>query len=257
MQINFDYHTHTVYSHGKGTILENAIAAKEKGLNGLAITDHGFSHMAFGMKRRKLARMYDECKAAEKETGVKVLLGLEGNIQGDSGRGELIESDYDKIDIYLCGVHRAVKYPSARDLWKLLFSNMYYDIVKKDPPKKLIEYNTNAYVRAIKNNPIDILVHLNYQCFCDVKTVAQCCADYGTYLEINTKKIHLSEEEWQQVFDTNVNFVVDADAHSPDRVGDTALFEEQLKRINFPIDRIYNMGDKQPNFRFQEFKKRL
>ena len=55
MKINYDLHTHTIYSHGKGTIEENAQAAKEKGLEGIAITDHGFSHPAFGMKRKKLA----------------------------------------------------------------------------------------------------------------------------------------------------------------------------------------------------------
>ena len=37
-----DYHTHTVYSHGTGSVLENALIAKEKGLKEIAITDHGF-----------------------------------------------------------------------------------------------------------------------------------------------------------------------------------------------------------------------
>ena len=54
MKINFDLHTHTVYSHGKGTIAENAKSAAEKGLYGIGITDHGFSHPAFGMRRKKL-----------------------------------------------------------------------------------------------------------------------------------------------------------------------------------------------------------
>ena len=32
MIIYGDYHTHTTYSHGKGSIIDNAIAAKNKGL---------------------------------------------------------------------------------------------------------------------------------------------------------------------------------------------------------------------------------
>ena len=44
MKLTADYHTHTIFSHGKGTILENALSAKEIGLKSIAITDHGFSH---------------------------------------------------------------------------------------------------------------------------------------------------------------------------------------------------------------------
>ena len=33
MQILADYHTHTKYSHGKGTIEENVLEAISKGLN--------------------------------------------------------------------------------------------------------------------------------------------------------------------------------------------------------------------------------
>ena len=36
MILTADYHTHTVFSHGKGKIIDNAIIAKEKGLEGLA-----------------------------------------------------------------------------------------------------------------------------------------------------------------------------------------------------------------------------
>ena len=49
-----DYHTHTKYSrhnHGKGSVLENASVASNKGLKQIAITDHGFSHRLYGVRR--------------------------------------------------------------------------------------------------------------------------------------------------------------------------------------------------------------
>ena len=41
----FDWHTHTVYSHGKGTIEDNVRIAHERGLREIAITDHGPGHL--------------------------------------------------------------------------------------------------------------------------------------------------------------------------------------------------------------------
>lgn len=257
MKLNCDYHTHTKYSHGKGTILENAIAAKSAGLKEIAVTDHGFSHPAFGMRRRKLDKMREECEQATKFTGVSVKLGIESNILGESGKIDVKPKDYEKLDMILAGVHRFVLYDGIPSWFKLLFRNMYLTSFHKNPSQSVIDYNTKVYINAIKNNPIDILTHVNYLVFCDPVEVAKCCADYGTYLEINTKKIHLSCEQWQKVIDTKVNFIIDSDAHSVDRVGDTKLFEEQDKLINFPKDRIFNIGDNTPAFRFAEFKKKL
>ena len=257
MKLNSDYHTHTTYSHGKGSIMDNALAAKEAGLKEVAITDHGFSHPAFGMRRRKLDRMKKECENASEETGVKVLLGIESNLLGGKGVIDVKEKDYEKLDIILAGVHRFVMYAGISDAFKLLGSNFFCTTFKVRPAEWLVKYNTKVYVEAIKKYPIDIITHTNYLCFADAAEVAKACADYGTYFEINTKKIHLTEEEWQKVFDTKVNFIINSDAHFPSRVGDAVLFDELKKTIDFPLDRIHNIGDKHPEFRFAEFKKKL
>ena len=257
MKINSDYHTHTTYSHGKGSVLDNAVAAKDVGICEVAITDHGFSHPAFGMRRRKLDKMRADCKEATEKTGVKVLLGIESNLLGEKGVIDVKIKDYEKLDVILAGVHRFVFYDSIPDAFKLLGGNFFCTTLKIKPAEWLIKYNTKVYVEAIKNNPIDIITHTNYLCFADAVEVAKACADYGTYFEINTKKIHLSEEEWRKVFETDVNFIIDSDAHTPKRVGDISLFDELKKTLDFPLDRIHNIGDKHPTFRFAEFKKRL
>ncbi len=52
MKIIGDYHTHTIYSHGKGTIRENVEAAIERGLEEIAICDHGPGHIIYGAKEK-------------------------------------------------------------------------------------------------------------------------------------------------------------------------------------------------------------
>ena len=255
MNITFDLHTHTVYSHGKGTVEENAVSAKEKGLYGIGITDHGFSHPAFGMRRKKLDQMRADCIAAEEKTGEKILLGIESNLRGECGSIDVVEKDYPKLDLILAGVHRFIFYKSLGDFVHLLCGNVFRSVLKSPPSKRLVDYNTRCYVNAVKNNPIDVLTHVGYLCYCDPVEIAKVCADYGTYIEINTKKTHLSDEEWRRVIDTGVRFVVDSDAHSVDRIGDNALAEKLFKRVDFPLDRIDNIDGKLPTLRFTNYKK--
>ena len=93
MLLTGDYHTHTPYSHGKNTVLENATAAKAKGIKEIGITDHGFNHILFGLKRRKLADLRAEIDEAEKLTGVKVLMGMESNITSVDGETDMKRDD--------------------------------------------------------------------------------------------------------------------------------------------------------------------
>ena len=38
-RLKYDFHTHTVFSHGKGTIEQNVMRAREIGLAAIAISD--------------------------------------------------------------------------------------------------------------------------------------------------------------------------------------------------------------------------
>ncbi len=257
MILTADYHTHTPYSHGKNTVLENAYAAQAAGLKELGITDHGFSHLAFGLKRKKVPALRDDCQRAEKETGVRVLVGVEANILGESGKCDLTEKDYEKFDLFVCGKHVMVGYESCRAWRKYFSANFIADKFKKTPSEKLVEYNTKAYINLIKNNPVDIVSHIGYLCPADVKEVAKCAADYGTYIELNSKKQHLTDEELVSLLDTDVRFVIDSDAHSASRVGEIELVKAQLERVGFPLERIDNIDGRTPSFRFNEYKKRM
>ena len=254
MILTADYHTHTPYSHGDNTVLENASAAKAKGLKEIAITDHGFNHLLFGLKRKTLSDLRKEIEEAKKLTGINVLMGMESNLISISGKTDMKESDLQHFDIYLFGIHEVLRYNSFSDMYKILIKNYAAYKLGHRPSDKVVSDTTKAYINAIKNNPIDILTHINYKCYCNLKEVAKCCADYGTYIEINTKKRHVSGEELDIMASVGARFVIDSDAHSADRVGDTKIAEEILSEASVPLDRIDNIDGRFPKFRFAEYK---
>ncbi len=255
MKLTADYHIHTPYSHGKSSVLENALKAKELGLNTIGISDHGFNHMFFPLKRKNLSFLKEEIYTASQQTGVEILLGMESNLISLTGKSDMKDSDLENFDIYLCGLHLLVKYCSYMDLRKLMLNNYFTYKFRKTPSKELIVDTTKAFIELIKNNPVDILTHINFKCFCDLKTVAKVCADYGTYIEINTKKQHISAEELYEMSLTGVKFIINSDAHSSERVGDTLIAEQLLNQSGINSSLIDNIDGRIPNFRFREYKK--
>ena len=161
---------------------------------------------------------------------------------------------YDNFDIFLAGFHKFVLYKPGT-MFSTFIPNFIRSTFKsKTASKSLIKRNTKAYVNVIKNNPVDVITHVNFCCYADAVEVAKCAADYGTYIELNSKKVHLSDEELFEVAKTGVNFVIDSDAHSPDRVGEISLVIDMLKRVDIPKERIMNIDGRLPEFRFSAFK---
>lgn len=258
MILTADYHTHTPYSHGKNTVDENVAQAKAQGLKQVAISDHGFSHIIFGVRRKEMPQYIAECKAAAQKYGIDVLVGIESNIRGLGGLGDLTEKDYENFDVYLCGNHIYIWNEKFVDMFRYSYVNFFADKFHVKPSKKRRARNTTAYINAIKRNPIDAITHLNYICPANALEVAKCAADYGTYIELNSKKEHLTDEELSDIIaKTEARFIINSDAHTASRVGDIKRVEEQLARLDFPMDRIDNIDGRLPNFRFAEFKKHM
>lgn len=255
MLLTGDYHTHTPYSHGKNTVDENAGQAKAIGLKEIAITDHGFRHVIYDLRRKDVPKLRQECINAQEKHGVKVLTGVEANILGPSGKTDFKVSDYDNFDIFLCGYHVLIFY---QNLWRYLsygMPNYFISVLFKSSTKAQIKRNTKAYVNAVKNNPIDVLTHVGFCSPADALEVAKCAADYGTYLELSSKKQHFTDEQLCDIVaKTSARFVINSDAHSADRVGDTVLIEKQLARVHFPMDRIDNIDGRTPTFRLAQLK---
>lgn len=247
-----DYHTHTInsgFKHGKGTILQNASVAAEKGLKEIAITDHGFNHEFFGVKRKELPRIKEEILNAKEVSGIEILLGVEANLISLKGEIDLKEQDYENLDLILMGHHKLVKTPSFKDKKSLMFSNMIGSPFK--PSLERLSRNTTAFLRAIDKYPIDIITHLNYGCPTDTLAVARLAKQKGVLIELNGKRINFTDEEIITMAEEGVKFIINSDAHSPEYVGECNKAINLVYRLNIPTSLIVNL-DKTVSY----FKKR-
>lgn len=242
-----DYHTHTKYSrknHGKGTVLENACVARDKGLKQIAITDHGFNHWMFGIKRKNIAELKEEVLNAREITGVDILLGVESNLISADGSIDVVEGDYDNLDILLMGFHRLVKMETIKDLFYINYAN---GLSIFSPSKERISRNTTAFLKALDKYPIDVITHLNFGFPTDTLAVARMAKEKGSLIELNGKRINFTDKELEIMASEGVKFIVNSDAHSPDRVGEVNKALNLIFRLGLPLNQIVNI-DKLPHF---------
>lgn len=243
-----DYHTHTPYSHGKGTILENALMAKQKGLKEIAITDHGFNHKLYGMKRADLAQMRKEIEVAKQKTGVNILLGVEANFIDSNGNVDITEDDLDKLDILLVGYHKFVTSTSAKEQARFLLTNNSVVLRNLD---STIQRNTIAILKALDKYPISVITHLGAGMPVNSVEIAKYARDKGTLIELNGKRITFTKDEIQQMVKENVKFIINSDAHSAERVGETNKGLNLMIKYNIPPELVVNLNNK-PLFRFDK-----
>lgn len=243
-----DYHTHTTYSrhkHGKGTVLENASVASNKGLKQIAITDHGFNHQFYGIRRKDIGNLREDILNAREVTGVDILLGVEANLISLDGNVDVREEDFEFLDIFLMGYHRLVKTTTFKDKVRLNWANDMAKIFK--PSLEVINRNTTAFLKALDKYPIDILTHLNYGFQIDTIAVAKMAKQKGVYVELNGKRINFTDDEILTMASEGVKFIVDSDAHRPERVGEVNNGLNIIYRLNIPLAQVANV-DKLPKF---------
>jgi len=219
-----DYHTHTVYSHGMGSIRENVEAAIEAGLEKIGIADHGYMHLGFGVRYENFDLMRNEIERLKTEyREIEILLGVEANILDIEGRIDVDEHIRDIVDYVMAGYHFGSR-PTH-----MVRGSMNHALNYIKPLNHLSkEYNTRALVNAMKRNEIFIISHPGAKASIDLDRVAKAAIETDTALEINSSHGHLSLEELLQIKDTGVKFAIGSDAHRPSDVGD---FTDALQRV--------------------------
>lgn len=232
MKLLFDLHTHTIFSHGKGTIEDNVRVAKEKGLTKIAITDHSFEHELYAVKRKNLPFMKSECERLSKKYGIEVLLGVEANLLDYDGNIDVTEKDKEYLDIIIMGYHKMLK-PKWKQFWFSFFTKIFRT-------KKQKEKVTNSYIKALEKNDIKFFTHLNHGVKVDVKKIAIECKKRNIPIELNGKRIYFSSEDIAFMKENGNTFICNSDAHSKDRVGETNLGFNFIVKNNIDLKNVIN-----------------
>ena len=214
--ISRDYHTHTYYSHGKGTPEEIVLAAISCGLQTVAISEHGPGHMFFGVRDEKLRALRAEVDRLARRYAYKiqVLMGIEANLTG-FGKCDIPEDVMDMFDVRLLAFHKGAL---AADFFGFRRNMESLHLGISEPEKTAL-----ALLEAGDKYKIDIFAHPGLYVKSSIPTLAKGAKELGIKLEINGARVTMSAEQLRQAADAGAQLIIGSDAHSPDRVGEDSL----------------------------------
>ncbi|PKQ37464.1 MAG: phosphatase [Actinobacteria bacterium HGW-Actinobacteria-1] len=227
MRLLADLHTHTVASgHGYSTVTEVAAAAAAKGLELIAITDHGpavpgGAHLWYFWNMKVIPSVLG---------GVRILKGCEANPCLDTENGiDLPDEMLSMLDFVAVGLHPACGFDEV-------------DRVK----------NTEALLRVVENPLVDMITHPgNEDEFpVDLDAIVSAAVRNDVILELNNYSFdprsgrHSSferEREFAEAArDAGATIAVNSDAHFHLLVGEVSNALAVAEEIGFPEERIVN-----------------
>jgi DNA polymerase (family X) len=193
-----DLHTHSTESDGKDTVRAMAEAARNAGLEYIAVTDHSQSlAMANGLDERRALAHAERIRTIDRDgAGVRLLAGIECDIKPD-GTLDLADDCLAALDLVIVSVHSAFN-QDRRQM-------------------------TDRILRAIEHPHVDIVGHptgrriLSREPYpVDMDAVIAAAAKHHVALEINCQvdRLDLNDSYAKLARDRGVRIVISSDAHS-------------------------------------------
>lgn len=241
MEFFADWHTHSKYSDGRATIEELVQAARDRGLEQLAITDHGPRNIGAGVRGPETYLEIDrKVKALNTEwEGITVKSGAEADIIEPDGTVDIPPAIADSLDILVVGLHPYIWPATWQGAWSVVGMNQLAKFSGRIRETVRVS-NTKALKEAIHKYRVDFISHPDLGMPVDIAELASACAACGTALEINTGHHYDKEELVRVAAKAGVNFVVNSDAHFPQTVGDLAQGGLLLEKYRVPPERVLN-----------------
>ncbi|HEX2411665.1 MAG TPA: DNA polymerase/3'-5' exonuclease PolX [Solirubrobacteraceae bacterium] len=193
-----DLHCHTTTSDGRHTAEEMALAARERGREYLAITDHSASH-GFGdnVTADELWARIEEIRALnERLQGIELLIGTESNILPD-GSPDYPDDLLAELDWVIASVHTS------------------FAMGRKEMTDRMVAAIEHPHVDAI-GHPTGRKIETRPPYELDMERVIEAAARTGTMIEINSSpdRRDLNDIHAREAARAGVRIIIDSDAHS-------------------------------------------
>ncbi len=230
-----DLHTHTIASgHAYGTVRENALGAKEKGIVGLGISDH-----AYPSDQTQFIPSFCNMPAIPRNLyGVNIYYGMENNVEND-GSMTLEDIYLMLLDYCIVGIH-GYRYENQG-----------------------IDKNTDNLLKCMANPKVFFVSHPDDGYFpLDYERLVLGAKELGVALEVNNSHVR---SPWRRGTIENVKTYLDlcmkyrapifvgSDAHDPSQIGNFDEAIALLDEIGFDEELIIN-NDEEKFRSFIEFK---
>jgi DNA polymerase (family 10) len=193
-----DLHMHTDATDGKATLIEMIEAARERGLQYIAITDHSKRvSMANGLDADRLREQWSEIDRLNRRLkGIKVLKGVEVDIL-EKGGLDLDDDVLSEADWVVASLHYGQQQP------------------REQITRRILEALANPAVCAI-GHPTGRLINRRQAYDVDLDAVFKAARKYGKFLELNAnpQRLDLDDVACAAAKEQGVPIVISTDAHS-------------------------------------------
>lgn len=235
-----DYHTHTRWSHGKGSIEDNLRAAADCGLEALGIAEHGPSLFFVGVPRWRWPQL-EKAIRGHQQAPPRLLFNIEANVISIQGDLDVPPSVENKLDMLLVGLHPRVL-PRGMDAFWAFYGLRWLALLSRRHRHLLYDTFTQALVNCVQRHRVDVLVHPGYGLPIDSRELARACARRGTRLEINCKHTEVCAPDIKRASAIReVEFVIGSDAHEPKDVGRFQKGFELVRSLGLDRERVVNI----------------
>lgn len=192
-----DLHVHTSASDGRDSVFDMALAARERGLSYLAITDHSPRvAVAHGLDAKRLAKQIEEIDRVNRRLdGITLLKGIEVDILED-GSLDLPDAILMRLDVVVVAVHSHFDLPRAQQTERVL---------------RALEHPCCS----ILAHPTGRLIEERAPCDIDLVRVIRKARERGCHLELNAhpERLDLADTYCQMAKAEGVLVSIDSDAH--------------------------------------------
>jgi DNA polymerase (family X) len=216
-------HCHTTASDGRNDLAEMAIAARERGMSYLTITDHSpTASYAGGLTAERLAQQGAEIEALRASMGIDLLRGTESDIRAD-GSLDYPPEVLAGLDIVIGSIHNRYRM-EAPEMTRRLVTAMGQPLFKV--------WGHGLGRRLLTRDPIA----------CDVEQVLDAARAGRAAIEINADphRMDLAPHWLRRARRRGLRFVISVDAHSVRDYDHLELGVQMARRAGIRRDEVLN-----------------